>query len=228
MGTLILLRHGESAWNRQNRFTGWVDVSLSQTGMEEAGRAGELLQDERIDVVFTSTLLRAQDTTYEVLKRNRRCRQYRRVHESGSAWYGHFTVAPDEVPELRIYVSEKLNERYYGDLQGINKEEAAQRFGAGQVHLWRRSYDVAPPGGESLRMTAERTLPYYRERIVPPLREGQTVLVSAHGNSLRALIMDIEGLSPAQILAYELATGTPHVYRFDADMRLIDRQILGG
>ncbi len=226
MGTLILLRHGESTWNRQNRFTGWVDVSLSPDGMAQAARAGELLQDVRLDVVYTSTLLRAQDTTYEVLKRNRHCPHYLRVHEADRPWYAHFTPQPEDCDELLVHVSESLNERYYGDLQGLNKEDAAKRFGAEQVHSWRRSYDIAPPGGESLKATAERVLPYYREHIVPRLLAGQCVLVSAHGNSLRALAMDIEALSPEQIAAYELATGAPHVYRLDAGMHLQGKEIL--
>ena len=226
MGTLILLRHGESTWNRQNRFTGWVDVSLSGAGMAQAARAGELLQDVRLDAVYTSALLRAQDTAYEVLKRNRECTHYLRVHEADKPWYAHFSALPEDLSAPRIYVSESLNERYYGDLQGLDKADAAKRFGAEQVHLWRRSYEVAPPGGESLKMTAGRVLPYYREHIVPHLLAGLCVLVSAHGNSLRALAMAIEGLSPAQIAAYELATGTPHVYRLDAGMHLQGKQIL--
>ena len=226
--TLILLRHGESVWNRQNRFTGWVDVSLSQRGAAQAEQAGILLQDHHIDVVFTSALLRAQDTAYEVLKRNRHCREYVRIHESGRAWYEHFTPAPGEDRALSIYVSEQLNERYYGDLQGMNKDEAAKQFGVEQVHLWRRSYAVRPPHGESLKMTAERTLLYYHQRMVPQLRDGRTVLVCAHGNSLRAIVMQIEGLSPEQILAFELATGTPYFYYFDAALHLLGKQILDG
>ena len=225
-GTLVLLRHGESVWNLQNRFTGWVDVSLSRRGMAEAARAGALLRDWRFDVAFTSVLLRAQDTLYEVLKQNRHCDHYMRVHETGREWYEHFHPAPGDLRELKVYTSWRLNERYYGDLQGLNKDLARQRFGAEQVHIWRRSYDVPPPGGESLKMTAERAIPYYRTRIVPRLRRGETVLVSAHGNSLRALIMHIEGMTPEQIVAFELPTGTPHVYRFDAEMRRLGHEVL--
>ncbi len=227
MATLILVRHGESIWNRQNRFTGWVDVSLSKAGIAEAERAAVLLGEERLDVVFTSALLRAQDTAYEILKRNRHCAQYVRVHDVLKRdWYDHFVSLPTETPELKIYVSEMLNERYYGDLQGMHKDEAAVRFGGEQVHQWRRSYDIPPPNGESLQMTAARVMPYYHERIVPLLRLGYTVLVCAHGNSLRALIMHIEHLTPEQIIAYELKTGTPFVYRFDADLKLSDKHIL--
>ncbi len=225
-GTLVLLRHGESIWNLQNRFTGWVDVSLSRNGMREAARAGRLLADWRFDVGFTSMLLRAQDTLYEVLKQNHHCHQYLRVHETGREWYEHFHPSRDDLRELKIYTSWRLNERYYGDLQGMNKDLARQRFGAERVHLWRRSYDVPPPGGESLKMTAERAIPYYRTRIVPHLRRGETVLVSAHGNSLRALIMHIEDMTPDEIVHFELPTGTPHIYRFDARLRRIGHEVL--
>jgi 2,3-bisphosphoglycerate-dependent phosphoglycerate mutase len=227
MATLILLRHGESVWNRQNRFTGWVDVSLSRAGISEAERAAVLLGEERLDVVFTSALLRAQDTAYEVLKRNRHCTQYVRVHEVEKRdWYEHFISLPAETSELKIYVSEMLNERYYGDLQGMRKDEAAVRFGREQVHQWRRSYDIAPPNGESLQMTAARVMSYYHERIVPLLRQGCTVLVCAHGNSLRALIKHIEHLTPEQIVTYEVKTGTPLVYHFEADLKLSGKHIL--
>lgn len=225
MARLILVRHGQSIWNLQNRFTGWVDVSLSRNGMDEAERVGQRLAEERLDVAFTSTLLRAQDTLYEILKHNRYCEQYVRIHETGRDWYEHFTPAPGDAAELKIYTSWRLNERYYGDLQGINKDAARQQFGAEQVHIWRRSYDVPPPGGESLKMTAERALPYYHDHIAPHLRQGETVLVSAHGNSLRALIMHIEQMRPDEIIRFELPTGTPHVYDFDARGNLIDKQI---
>lgn len=225
MSQLFLIRHGQSIWNLQNRFTGWVDVSLSQQGVIEAQQAAALLADEYFDVAFTSTLLRAQDSLYEILRQNRHCAQYVRVHELSSAWYEHFTPAEGDANELKIHVSEKLNERYYGDLQGLNKEWAGQHYGAEQVHQWRRSYDVPPPNGESLQMTAARTLPYYRERIVPHLQNGESVLISAHGNSLRSIIMHIEQMTTQQILDYELATGAPHLYVFNDDLDLIDKQI---
>jgi 2,3-bisphosphoglycerate-dependent phosphoglycerate mutase len=223
---LFLVRHGQSVWNLQNRFTGWVDVSLSRQGVIEAQQAAALLADEHFDVAFTSTLLRAQHSLYEILRQNRRCAQYVCVHEQDSDWYGHRTQAEDDAHELKIYVSEKLNERYYGDLQGLNKDWAIRRYGAEQVHLWRRSYDVPPPNGESLQMTAARTLPYYRERIVPHLQKGGSVLIAAHGNSLRSIIMHIEQMTPQQIIDYELATGAPLMYAFDYDLRLIDKRIL--
>ncbi len=225
MSRLFLVRHGQSIWNLQNRFTGWVDVSLSPQGVEEAQQAARLLARERFDVAFTSALLRAQDTLYEILKQNHYCRQYVRVHEQSSEWYEHFVPTEGDANELKIYVSEKLNERYYGDLQGLNKDWARRHFGEKQVHLWRRSYDVPPPNGESLQMTAERTIPYYRERIVPHLREGKSVLVSAHGNSLRSIVMYIERMTPEQIVAYELETGSPHLYEFDDHLNLLAKRI---
>jgi len=223
---LTLLRHGESIWNQQNRFTGWVDVSLSRAGMQEASKAGKLLTEQRYDVAFTSSLLPAQDTLYEVLKQNSHCDQYMRIHESASQWYEHFVAAKDDLNELKIYISDKLNERYYGDLQGRDKEQARREFGAEQVHIWRRSYDVPPPNGESLAMTAERTIPYYQSKIMPHLENGESVLVTAHGNSLRALIMYIEEMSKEQILAFNLPTGTPHIYYFDREMKITRKQLL--
>lgn len=224
---LILVRHGESVWNRQNRFTGWVDVALSQRGMLEAEQAGQLLADEHFDVAFTSTLLRAQDTLYEILKQNSHCQQYVRIHEQSSTWYEHFKTVPGDFTELKIYVSEKLNERYYGDLQGVDKDKARQAYGAEKVRKWRRSYSEPPPHGESLEMTAERTLPYYHQYIDAHLQKGAHVLVSAHGNSLRSIIMHIEQMSAQQIINYELPTGKPHVYDFDERGRLIGKFIKG-
>ncbi len=225
MSQLFLVRHGESIWNLQNRFTGWVDVSLSPKGVIEAQQAAVLLTEEHFDVAFTSMLLRAQDSLYEILRQNRHCAQYVRVHEQSSEWYEHFIPAEGDTNELKIHVSEKLNERYYGDLQGINKDWAGKHYGAEQVHLWRRSYDAPPPNGESLKMTAARTLPYYHECIVPHLHNGESVLISAHGNSLRAIIMHIEQMTSQQIIDYELATGVPHLYVFDDDLHLIKKQI---
>ena len=225
MSQLFLVRHGQSVWNLQNRFTGWVDVGLSRQGVIEAQQAAALLADEHFDVAFTSTLLRAQHSLYEILRQNRHCEQYVCVHEHSSEWYQHRTQAECDAIELKIYVSEKLNERYYGDLQGLNKDWASQRYGAEQVHLWRRSYDVPPPNGESLQMTAARTLPYYNERIVPHLQNGESALISAHGNSLRSIIMHIEQFTQQQVIDYELATCAPHMYTFDDDLRIIDKRI---
>ena len=223
---LTLTRHGQSIWNLQKRFTGWVDVSLSPQGVEEAQRAALLLSDEHFDVAYTSTLLRAQDSLYEILRQNKHCSQYVRVHQKKRDWYENFTPTEEDKRELKIYISEQLNERYYGDLQGLSKEWAREHYGKELVHQWRRSYDIPPPHGESLKDTAARTLPYYKHHILPHLQKGEHVLISAHGNSLRSIIMHIEQMSPQQILEYELATGTPHQYFFDSDMQLLDKTLL--
>ncbi len=226
MGRLTLIRHGESIWNLQNRFTGWVDVSLSRNGVKEAERAARLLQDFHFDLAFSSALLRAQDTLYEILKANRHCYQYLRIHETGREWYEHFTPTEGDRRELKVYLSEKLNERYYGDLQGLNKDWARQHFGAEQVQRWRRSYDERPPNGESLKMTAERALPYFDSHVVPQLAEGRSVLVSAHGNSLRAIVMHLEGIPPERIEQCEIPTGTPFVYQLDPELHIRQKQVL--
>ena len=193
MGRLILIRHGQSVWNAENRFTGWTDVELSEKGVGEAEKAGDLLSEIRFGVVHTSGLIRAQRTAEIIMSRN--------------------TVS-GKVPVMR---DERLNERHYGDLQGLNKAETAERHGAEQVHIWRRSFDVPPPGGESLKMNAERTIPYFEEKILPDLKEGKNVLVSAHGNSLRSIVMHIESISPEEIVSLEIATGTPIFYQYDME-----------
>lgn len=201
MGNLVLVRHGQSQWNLENRFTGWEDVPLTDLGRDEARRSGRLLRDTVFDQAFTSNLIRADETLRLVLAENRR---------------------PD-VPVLR---DAALNERHYGDLQGLNKEETARKFGAEQVHIWRRSYDVAPPGGESLADTAARTLPYFTAQIAPRLRQGETVLVVAHGNSLRSIVMDLEHLSREQVMELNIPTGVPIVYDLDADLGIESKSIL--
>ncbi len=226
MPRLILVRHGQSIWNLQNRFTGWVDVSLSRQGITEAEQAGELLKDEQFDVAFTSALQRAQDTLYEILKKNLNCHQYVRVHEQSQEWYEHFTATEGDLSELKIYMSEKLNERYYGDLQGLDKALVVQKYGHDQVHQWRRSYSIPPPKGESLEMTANRALPYYRQNILPHLAAGETVLITAHGNSLRALVMEIESLSSEEIVQKEIPTGVPLIYEFTNELQLRDYSMI--
>ena len=191
MTRLVLIRHGQSVWNATNRFTGWTDVELSQKGEGEAATAGEQLADVRFDVVHTSGLIRAQRTAEIVMSKNR---------------------ASGEIPTKEDV---RLNERHYGDLQGLNKAETAEIHGAEQVHIWRRSFDVPPPGGESLEMTAERTIPYFVEEIIPDLNSGMNVLVAAHGNSLLSIVMHIEGISPEEITKLEIPTGVPMDYEFD-------------
>lgn len=200
MAQLTIVRHGQSEWNLQNRFTGWVDVALTEKGMEEARQAGEILKDFHFDEAYTSSLKRAQDTLQSILE------------------VGNQTGIP-------ITRNEALNERHYGDLQGLNKAETADKFGADQVHTWRRSYDIAPPNGESLKDTAARVLPYYEAEIEPKLKAGKNILIAAHGNSLRALIMHIEKLTPEQILQREIGTGRPIVYTFNSDLDVTDIQL---
>ncbi|VAW15449.1 Phosphoglycerate mutase [hydrothermal vent metagenome] len=194
--TLVLVRHGQSEWNKLNLFTGWKDVDLTDTGIEEARAGGAELkaEDLKFDIAFTSALIRAQRTLDLI------------IEELGA-------------PQLPVIRDQALNERDYGDLTGLNKDDARRRWGDEQVHIWRRSFDVPPPGGESLKDTAARTLPYYREKILPEVLAGKNVLVVAHGNSLRSIIMEIEGLSGEQIVKREVATGEPIIYRLDADGR---------
>ncbi|MEC9200018.1 MAG: 2,3-diphosphoglycerate-dependent phosphoglycerate mutase [Candidatus Thermoplasmatota archaeon] len=200
MGVLILIRHGQSVWNAENRFTGWTDVELSERGVGEAERAGDLLSEIRFGVVHTSGLIRAQKTAEIIMSRN---------NVSG------------KIPVMK---DQRLNERHYGDLQGLNKAETAEKHGAEQVHIWRRSFDVPPPGGESLKMNAERTIPYFEEEIVPDLKDGKNVLVSAHGNSLRSIVMHIESISPEEIVSLEIATGTPMFYKYDMESGELTRE----
>lgn len=189
---LVLVRHGQSEWNLKNLFTGWKDPGLTEQGVAEAHKAGAQLRDLGLtfDIAFTSVLSRAQKTLGIILEE---------LDQTG----------------LETLKDQALNERDYGDLTGMNKDEARKEFGEEQVHVWRRSYDVPPPGGESLKMTAERVLPYYKAEILPRVIAGKRTIVAAHGNSLRSLIMDLENLSPEEILKRELGTGTPIIYRLD-------------
>jgi 2,3-bisphosphoglycerate-dependent phosphoglycerate mutase len=200
---LVLVRHGQSDWNLKNLFTGWQDPDLSEKGIEEAKAAGKKLRQagDRFDIAFTSALKRAQHTLDLMLE------------ELGQE-------------DLKTVKDQALNERDYGDLTGLNKDEARKRWGQKQVHLWRRSFDVAPPGGESLKDTANRVLPYFEKEILPRVLNGERVLVSAHGNSLRALIMALEKLSGEEIVKRELETGVPIVYRLNPDGSVKSREVL--
>lgn len=191
---LVLVRHGESEWNKLNLFTGWTDVALSEAGVAEARKAGRLLKAEGLSfgAAFTSALIRARRTLTLILE------------ELGQ-------------PELEIIEDKALNERDYGDLTGLDKDQACEQWGDEQVHIWRRSYDIRPPGGESLQDTAARVLPYFNKKILPQVLEGKTALVSAHGNSLRALVMQLDVLSPDDVLELNIATGAPMIYRLNAD-----------
>jgi 2,3-bisphosphoglycerate-dependent phosphoglycerate mutase len=196
---LVLVRHGESEWNKTNLFTGWRDVDITEKGIAEARAAGSALKGQglRFDVAFTSALVRAQHSLDLML---------------------------DELGQrsIPVFKSQALNERDYGELSGLNKDDARKKWGEERVHIWRRSYDVAPPGGESLKDTAARVLPYYIHDMLPRVLRGDNVLVAAHGNSLRALVMVLENLSPQAIVKREIATGTPLVYRLNADSTVAD------
>jgi 2,3-bisphosphoglycerate-dependent phosphoglycerate mutase len=199
MATLVLIRHGQSLWNLENRFTGWVDVPLTDRGREEARRAGQAIRDLRFDVAYTSALSRAQETLALVL--------------------GVLGQTPPIIRDVA------LNERHYGDLQGLNKADTAKKYGDEQVKIWRRSYDVAPPGGESLELTAKRTLPFYERAIAGDLRQGKHVLVVAHGNSNRSIVMQLDRLTREQVLELNLDTGVPIVYEIAPDGSVRSKQV---
>ncbi|MFI0435940.1 MAG: 2,3-bisphosphoglycerate-dependent phosphoglycerate mutase [Parachlamydiaceae bacterium] len=217
MVKLILMRHGQSQWNLHNLFTGWVDIPLSLIGVEEALAGGRRIQNEPVDIIFTSTLIRAQMTAMLAMT----------VHGSGKVplilhpgegrleeWAKIYSAQTTEqtIPVIRAW---ELNERMYGELQGMNKQELADKYGKEQVHTWRRSFDVPPPEGESLQMTAARSIPYFKNTILPFLAKGQNVFVAAHGNSLRSIIMELDSLTPDEVVHLELATGVPIIYHYE-------------
>ena len=211
MSTLVLVRHGQSQWNLENRFTGWVDVPLSPLGEQEAKAAGEKLKQYRFDLAFTSNLQRAQNTLGYILE----------------------AIGQTNIPVTKDIA---LNERHYGALQGLNKEETAKKFGAEQVHIWRRSYDVPPPKektelnpegiSESLQDTAARTLPYWEQKIFPQILAGKNVLVAAHGNSLRSIVMHLDKLTKEQVLELNIPTGAPLLYEFDDAGKILGHRYL--
>ena len=188
---LVLVRHGQSEWNAKNLFTGWKDPKLTDLGIQEAIKAGDLLETRNLkfDLMFTSDLFRAQET-------------------------GRLILEQMNHTDIQVIKDQALNERNYGDLAGLNKDEARVKWGEEQVHIWRRSFDVPPPGGESLKNTAERVLPYFEHEIMPKVKEGLNILVAAHGNSLRALVMELEKISSEEIVKLEIATGDPLTYEY--------------
>jgi 2,3-bisphosphoglycerate-dependent phosphoglycerate mutase len=195
MALLVIFRHGQSVWNLENKFTGWVDVELTEKGIQEAKNAGEKLKSFHFDVAYASDLKRAQNTLSIALE-----------------------VAGKTVPTT---YNKALNERMYGDLQGLDKTETAKKYGDEQVKIWRRSYDVPPPNGESLKDTTARVIPYYKAEIEPQLKAGKNVVIAAHGNSLRALIMYLENMTPAEILEFEIGTGIPRLYELDENLKVL-------
>jgi 2,3-bisphosphoglycerate-dependent phosphoglycerate mutase len=200
MPKLVLVRHGQSLWNLEDRFTGWVDVPLTELGQREAARAGERLRGVPLHVAYTSVLTRAQETLRIILE-----------------------TIPMDLPIIR---DQALNERHYGDLQGLNKAATAERYGKEQVHIWRRSYDIPPPNGESLEMTAARTLPFFDRCILGDIRQGKNVLVVAHGNSNRSIVMKLDNLDREGVLALNLATGTPLVYDISESGEVLGKEVL--
>jgi 2,3-bisphosphoglycerate-dependent phosphoglycerate mutase len=217
MGRLILLRHGQSQWNKKDLFTGWVDVPLSPQGIEEAMHAGDLMKDIPIDVIFTSTLIRAQMTAMLAMTHHSTGKVPVMLHENDeklAAWgkiYDESTL--EEV--IPTFINWELNERMYGCLQGRNKEATRKEFSPEQVKLWRRSFDQPPPEGESLEMTAQRTLPFFEKTIFPYLSEGKNILICAHGNSLRSIVMKLDNLTKEEVLSLEIPTGEPFEYQFN-------------
>jgi len=216
MSILVLIRHGESEWNKLNQFTGWVDVPLSKKGVDEAVEAGRQIQNIPFDVIYTSTLIRAHMTLMLAMLEHSSKKAPTIIHQNEGKLSEWSQIYSEEAlgKIIPVYTSWHLNERYYGELQGLNKAETAEKYGKEQVHIWRRSYDTPPPKGESLERTAQRTVPYFENEIVPHLRDGRNVLVSAHGNSLRSIIMDLDGLSKDEVVKLELATGKPVLYEF--------------
>lgn len=213
MTLLILLRHGQSVWNQKNLFTGWVDIPLSQRGIQEALAAGEIIKNLPIDYIFTSTLVRSLMTALLAMTNHLSQKIPYIVHEERPDMSRIYSEkeAQQMIP---LFQSSALNERMYGELQGKNKQEVAKQFGEEQVKLWRRSYRIAPPQGESLFDTGQRTLPYFQERILSLIQQGKNIFISAHGNSLRSLIMDLEKLTEEEVLSLELPTGKPIVYEW--------------
>ena len=228
MSLLILMRHGQSMWNAAKLFTGWVDVPLTDKGIQEAIAGGKEISKLPVDEVHVSTLIRAQMTAMLALSQHEGGKtpvfQYS-VPENGlenvsenEAKMVEWSQTNSEAGQeniLPVYVSWQLNERMYGDLQGLNKDATRQKYGDEQVHIWRRSYDVPPPNGESLELTAERTLPYLKSSIIPKMELGKNIFITAHGNSLRSIIMDLEGLSREQVLSLEVPTGVPIIYKLE-------------
>ena len=200
---LVLVRHGQSEWNAKNLFTGWKDPGLTPVGEKEAANAGILIKERNIkfSMMFTSALRRAQITGQMILE----------------------GIAQTDIEVIR---NQALNERDYGDLAGLNKDDARKEWGEEQVHVWRRSYDIPPPGGESLKNTAERVIPYFNSSILPKLLEGENILVAAHGNSLRSLVMQLDNLSKEEVIALEIPTGAPIIYTFDGSKEPISKENL--
>jgi 2,3-bisphosphoglycerate-dependent phosphoglycerate mutase len=217
---LILMRHGESIWNKLNLFTGWVDIPLSEKGVQEAIEGGKKIKDIPIDVVFVSSLMRSQETAVLAMLYHfsKKVLVFEHSEKKLKDWGVIYSQKTEEMT-IPVYQSWHLNERMYGELQGLNKDETRKKFGEEQVHTWRRSYDVAPPNGESLKDTAARTIPYFKETILPFLTNGKNVFISAHGNSLRSIVMYLDNLTDQEVVKLEIPTGQPIIYDFDGSWK---------
>lgn len=230
MPQLILIRHGQSLWNAANKFTGWVDVPLSELGRAEATIASCKLQNYRVDVCFTSMLFRAIETAVICLTEvNDVCGGKIPIikhNADDEDWHGWDKYEGNHENELPIFLSAALDERYYGDLQGLNKAKTREKLGKELVHTWRRSYDVRPPGGESLKDTRNRTIPFFRDRILKHIIEGDNVLIAAHGNSLRSMIMELENIPEEDVPSLEIGTGVPIVYDMDKSGHILEKTVL--
>lgn len=213
MGKLVLIRHGQSVWNLKNVFTGWVDVPLSAKGINEAQAAGKTLQDVNFDAIFTSVQIRAIETAMIAMAYNNTDKTPVVIHDEGKMkeWTKIYSENMNN-ETIPVYCDYHLNERYYGELQGLNKADTVKKYGDEKVHQWRRSYDVQPPGGECLKDTAARTIPFFKDKILPRLNKGESILISAHGNSLRSIVMFIDNLSQEEVLKLEIPTGQPITY----------------
>lgn len=214
MAKLILLRHGQSAWNKENVFTGWIDIPLSKQGIVESAEAGKKIKDIPVDMIYTSSLVRAQTTVFLAMAESSSGRVVsvqHNVKEPFFEWYQRGSEGKNLIP---LYIALELNERMYGDLQGKNKEEMRREYGDEQVQLWRRSFHTEPPRGESLAQTAARAIPFFVQTIVPELAKEKNILICAHGNSLRSIVMHIEKLSEDQVMHLEIATGEARIYEY--------------
>ena len=230
MATLILLRHGQSLWNALNKFTGWVDVPLSHRGRAEATIASSRLSEYRVNICFTSRLIRAIETAMICLTEHDEICDSKipiiKHEKSDHEWNGWDAYGGNPAEELPIFSNAALDERFYGDLQGLNKADTAAKYGDAQVNEWRRSYRVRPPGGESLEDAQKRVLAYFEDSIRPHIHQGDNILIAAHGNSLRAIMMKLENMSPEAVTQLELATGVPIVYEIDALGQVSNKKIL--
>jgi 2,3-bisphosphoglycerate-dependent phosphoglycerate mutase len=216
MSTLIMMRHGQSKWNQMNLFTGWVDVPLSDIGIKESLEGGKLIKDIPIDIIFTSSLIRAQMTAFLAMIEHSsgKVPVLQHLGEGQLEEWGQIYNQETKKTIIPVIADRALNERMYGKLQGLNKKETIEKYGAEQVKIWRRSFKVQPPEGESLEMTAARSIPFFNEHIIPYLEKGLNVFISAHGNSIRSIIMELDGLTEDEVVHLEIATGAPLIYEY--------------